>query len=151
METRARLQAILTADQKRRLSQIDRQHRPPSALFWEDVGQDLGLTAAQHDQLRGILREYEQTVARLASTVERGQGPSPEIAPGKWGEPQTWEWHVIAAESTPRLVQAEEEAYTKAVAVLTDAQRARWKELFGARFFIREEPFTRTRKLPGPS
>lgn len=150
-KTRARVQAILTADQERRLSQIDRQHRPPSALFWEDVGQDLDETPAQHEQLRAILREYEQTVARLATEVKHLQGQSPEIAPGKWGQPQTWEWYEIPAASTPQLVQAGEEAYAKAATVLTDAQRARWRELFGTRFFVRELPFTRTMKLPGPS
>jgi predicted transcriptional regulator len=150
-ETRRRLQTFLTADQQRRLIQIDRQHRPPSALFWEDVGRDLGLTAAQRDQLRGILREYEQTVAKLASAVERGVEQSPEIAPGKWGQPKTWEFYIIPAEATPKMLQAGQDAYAKAIAVLTDAQRARWKELFGARFHIRELPFIRTMQLPGPS
>jgi len=83
--------------------------------------------------------------------VEHLEAQSPEIAPGKWGQPQTWESYTLPAKAIPEMLQAGEEAYARAVTVLTDAQRARWKEVFGARFFIRELPFTRTMKLPGPS
>jgi hypothetical protein len=116
--------AILTPGQLQRLRQIALQLRGPAALHEPEVAAALRLTAEQRVRIGAV--EAEMFFGR----PERGRG-GPGPPPG--GPPRRMSQQVLKA------------ALEKALAVLTEEQAKRWKEMTG-------EPFEGdiAAPLPGP-
>lgn len=122
----AALGAILTAAQTARLRQIQVQCRGVSALLEPDIAGQLRLSAADRERIREV--EFELARAgRERGRSRRGGAPPPDR-------------DRTSADTTA------EAAMERAVALLSDAQRARWNEIAGPPFTGR---LTRPPFLPG--
>ena len=112
-ETEKALDKILTADQRTRLRQIERQQsRGPILLFVRNTewAKELEITDAQRKQYDAAVEAHGEAVAKALVSDE----PFAKVR---------------------TAVEDANEAHTKAVdAILTDAQRAKQKELLGAAF-----------------
>ncbi|HEV3445526.1 MAG TPA: hypothetical protein VG099_12840 [Gemmataceae bacterium] len=98
---------ILSADQVKRLNQIELQVSGPRAFSQEKVQKDLKLTDDQKDKIKTIADDLNQEVQGL-----RGGG----------GDFQ---------ENQKKMAAMRKEAMEKITAVLTDDQKKSWKELTG--------------------
>jgi hypothetical protein len=119
-------------EQARRLKQIVLQQRGPHALGDANVADALRLTAAQREQIRAIQEEARR--ALWASTPHGGPRP-PEDR---------------------RRADLPREVHAKLLDVLTEKQKARWKEMTGEPFKGEawprfEGPFGPGRDFPRPS
>ena len=128
---------LLTPQQQGRLKQIALQLKPGLSAFHDpDVAEDLKLTAAQKDSLRAV--EADSFFPRLDPWRGPGKGPEPGFhlwslvtdrlfagrrGPGKGPEPGF---------RSPR---------EKFLALLTEEQKQRWKELTGEPFQESPHPF----------
>ncbi|MCS6775993.1 MAG: Spy/CpxP family protein refolding chaperone [Chloroherpetonaceae bacterium] len=135
----ARMEAVLTPAQQKRLAELDLQWRGPLALGDEKVASKVGLTPDQQRQIANILNEFrtgQMEVMRNAMgdfrPGGRGQGE-----PG--GPPQFNPEEMRARfEATQREVQRIRKASEdKVVALLTAQQRQTWKTLQGKAFTFR--------------
>jgi type 1 glutamine amidotransferase len=110
-ETEQSLEAILTAEQGKRLKQILYQQQGPAAFADAALAQALGLSEEQQRQIRQINEETSRTSRALSPP-----GASPD------------------ADARARMEEVRKAGATKVLAVLTDVQRAAWKELQGEPF-----------------
>jgi type 1 glutamine amidotransferase len=119
-EVEKALAAILSAEQARRLNQIVNQQQGARALGEPDVAQALGLSDAQQKQIRQAAEETTREVGALARP-----GAPPDQA------------------TRARIKEIRKAGSEKALAVLTAAQKAAWKDLQG-------EPFRGPLAFGGP-
>jgi Spy/CpxP family protein refolding chaperone len=102
--------AILDADQMKRYHQLVLQQQGGAALATTPVADKLNLTADQRDKIQGFLRDQQEQL--------RGA-----FQPG--GDPQAMQ---------AKLAAVRKDTNDKIAGVLTDAQKAQWKEMLGAPF-----------------
>ena len=106
-QTEAIVSQVLRPEQSARLKQIALQVEGPRTFACPKIAKDLGITEEQQQRMKAIHAEARKEIARLF-----GEGqPRPEA--------------VKAAKELRQRVQEQ------IVNVLTDAQKARWKELTG--------------------
>jgi len=106
---------ILSADQVKRLNQIELQNSGPRAFTQEKVQKDLKLTDDQKDKIKTIADDLNQEMQGL-----RGGG----------GDFQ---------ENMKKMASMRKEAMEKITAVLTDDQKKTWKELTGEPYEVKFE------------
>lgn len=106
---------ILKPEQMTRLRQIARQQGGPGAYLKPENVKDLSITDEQKTKLKEINTELQKDLAEL-----RGGGMG---------------GFRISPETREKMTALTKEATEKAVALLTDAQKSKWKELTG-------EPYT---------
>src|SRR5262249_32901392 len=111
-ETMKAIAEGLEPQQLKRLKQIQRQMDGAITLSSAEVAKDLKLTDDQKDKIRGVIREYDQEVTRLAF----GGGFDQE-----------------------RLKKLTKDALAAFVEVLTNDQRKAWKELIGEPFELKAD------------
>jgi hypothetical protein len=127
-ESRERaIAGFLTGTQLARLKQVAIQDRGLFAFKEPEIVQSLELTVEQ----RRAIREIERETFGPPPGPRRGPGRGPGAGPGdpRWRPP-----HLRRQESVPRVL-----------ALLTDDQVLRWRELTGEPFTNFEEP-----PFPGP-
>ncbi len=107
----------LTAEQKGRLKQIERQFAGVRAFGNEEMVADLKLEDAQKTKIKGIVEEYGKDVKELGG----GFGP---FSKGGFDKEK-------AAEAQKKREKLEKGAMADIDEVLTDAQRKTWKDLTG--------------------
>jgi hypothetical protein len=109
-ESKKGVEAILTAEQARRLTQIERQVAGISAFLDETNAKELGLTDAQ----RGTVKEAHLKRLRDGADARRG---------------------AILGIGDPKVLRQLDEAAAATVnAALTDEQKKKWEELLGEPF-----------------
>lgn len=113
--------AILTADQARRLEQIQRQQNVLQALTADHVRSELKLSDDQVGKIKEV-RDDHQKAAR-AAMGDVGRGASQDDR----------------RKAFEKVNADRKEAAAKAMAVLTDGQKATWKELTGEPFEVKWE------------
>lgn len=109
------VEKILKAEQMSRLKQIARQQGGPGAYLKPENAKDLELKDDQKTKLKEISADWQKDITELFSGGGGGFRLSPEVR--------------------EKMTALTKEATEKAVAVLTDAQKTKWKELTG-------EPYT---------
>jgi hypothetical protein len=112
------VEKILKPEQMSRLKQISRQQGGPAAYLKPDNVKDLELKDEQKTKIKEISAELDKDRAELFSSGGGGMGG-----------------FRLSPETREKLNALTKEASEKATAVLTDAQKSKWKELIG-------EPFT---------
>jgi Spy/CpxP family protein refolding chaperone len=135
---RAKIAKVLTPEQMQRLNEINLQAAGTSALGFEEVAGAIGLTADQRKQLRelGEASRRQLTELYMANDSERKVGQNQEERKRKQQE--------ITAERT-----------SKALAVLTDAQKEKFAALQGKPFDLstiqpRQRKFTNRGRIEAP-
>jgi Spy/CpxP family protein refolding chaperone len=110
------LQDILDTGQLKRMRQLELQHEGPAALLGRpEIAQALAITDDQRKQLIAIVQEMQRT---LQSMMREIQTPSDRENVRR------------------RATKVYEEQEQKVEAILTAAQRPRWKELYGQPFDV---------------
>ncbi len=116
-ENRRQISKILSPKQMERLAEINIQMAGPLALNFEDVAKQIGLTAEQKEQLKNIGDEVRRKSADLTPT-NNGR--------------------LLTGEKRKELQQKFKEVSTerkeKALALLTDDQKTKFKQLQGDKF-----------------
>ncbi|HKA05634.1 MAG TPA: hypothetical protein VKD71_00160 [Gemmataceae bacterium] len=113
------LEKILKPEQMARLKQIARQQGGPAAYLRAENMKDLSITDEQKTKLRAISTELDKDRQELFRGAGMG-GFSPELR--------------------EKMESLTKEATEKAVAVLTDEQKAKWKALIGEPYAVRFGP-----------
>jgi hypothetical protein len=106
----ASLKEILTADQLKRLRQLQLQHDGPGALGRPEVRQELNITDGQLRQFMGVIAEMQKQIEPLMKEAQSG------------GNPQ---------EIRPKVIKIRKEHEAKLEALLSAAQRKQWKDMLG--------------------
>jgi Spy/CpxP family protein refolding chaperone len=122
-ETQKKLEAILNADQVKRLNGIFLQTGGPAAFLDEGIAKELKITAEQKTKIEALLKTQQEEMAKLMPA--RGQNPG-DTKPD------------VAAIRTKRQ-ELQKETETKVQDVLTADQKTKVKELKGAEFKL-EQP-----------
>ncbi len=112
IEDRKELMKGLSADQTKRLDQIDRQRMALGAFTNEKVVVELNLSDDQKDKIKTINEEMRKDMREL-------------FQPGAGGGGQ---------DAFRKMAALNEEAMDKAVELLTANQRKQWKEMIGEKF-----------------
>jgi Spy/CpxP family protein refolding chaperone len=123
-EVRKMVDDVLTADQKKRLKQIERQVAGVRAFTDEEVAAELNLSDSQKSKVKGIVDDYSKDVRELGGF---GGGF------GKGGFDKE-----KAAEAQKKREKLSKSAIADIEDVLNDEQRKKWKEMTG-------EPFDRSK------
>jgi Spy/CpxP family protein refolding chaperone len=111
--------AVLDDKQKMRFQQIETQAAGLAAFQKEDVVKALNLTDDQKEKIKVIAEDVTKDVTDLFKEFSKEN----------------------RQENQKKIVQLRKEGMEKAVAVLNDAQKAKWKELTGDPFEVRLEGF----------
>lgn len=111
------LDGVLKDDQMKRLKQISWQQRGAEAFNDPEVQKALKLTSEQKDKLKTI----REDAMKEGGEIFRNAGDDREGVRGK-------------------LETLHKDTTEKAMAVLTEDQKARWKELVGEPFEVKMEP-----------
>jgi Spy/CpxP family protein refolding chaperone len=123
-DTRKAVEGVLTADQTKRLTQINYQFLGVNAFANEDVQKELKLTDGQKEKVKGIADEYAKDNRELMQGGFRfrpGQAPSDEDRK--------------KMEETRKKGEAlRKDALEKIQEVLTDDQKTAWKGMVGEKF-----------------
>jgi hypothetical protein len=109
-EAKKMIEELLTADQAKRLKQLSLQQMGGMALNQPEVAKELNLTDEQQQKLKSIGDEV-----RKHMTAAREAG----------GDPQ---------EGFKKMAELRKAAGEQAMKLLTDDQKAKWKELTGEPF-----------------
>jgi hypothetical protein len=132
---------ILTPAQRKRFREIDLQARGHTAFAAPEVVRALDITAEQKEQLEGIAARVEGDAAQ-AVPKQFPAPPAAQIAPAPFPGAATAIAGFNPGDYEKAVRGARAEALKRALAVLTDEQRAGWKKLTGA-------PFAHPLPLPG--
>ena len=121
---------LLKPAQKLRLREISLQTQGPQAYSEADVVKELGLTADQQFQAGAIQEEIRgQIMALMPAPGQPKAGQPPALPkPGQPGQPPNFE---AMQKKTAELNKAADEKFQK---LLTDEQKAKWKDLLGKPF-----------------
>lgn len=118
------VEKILKPEQMARLKQISRQQGGPAAYLKPDNVKDLDLKDEQKTKIKEISTELDKDRAELFSGGGMGG-------------------FRLSPETREKLNTLTKEATEKATAVLTDAQKSKWKELTGEPFAVQLGGFGR--------
>ncbi len=116
---------ILSEAQFHRFEQLVLQFEGPRSVMRPEIGEVLGLTDQQHEQLREIMGEFRPE-GRRGGPGEGGQGRGQQ-GRGEQGQPPT----------PPNMEEMEarrKEMEAKILSVLTADQKAKWQSMLGAPF-----------------
>lgn len=117
---RNQIVTILSPQQLQRLDEINIQVVEAAALSYDDVAEKLALTADQRDQLKTLGDETRQRLAELNAPITSGQ----QLNEQQRQSHKTMQVQIIADRNI------------KALAILTDDQRAEFTKLRGEKFDI---------------
>jgi hypothetical protein len=106
------LNETMNEDQRNRLRQLELQQEGPFALHHGEVGirKDLKITAEQRKEFMTVIQEMQMKITPLLKDVDSG------------GDPQ---------EIWPKLMKIRKEHEGRIEALLSDAQKKRWREMLG--------------------
>jgi hypothetical protein len=107
------LKKTLKAKQLERLGQIELQHQGPFALARPDVARELKLTDEQRKRFEKVIRAMEKQILPLIKKAQSG------------GRPE---------EIYPKIMMIRKDHETKIEAILSRAQKRKWKEMLGKPF-----------------
>ncbi|MBX9584938.1 MAG: hypothetical protein K2X87_31930 [Gemmataceae bacterium] len=121
-EVKAELTKVLTADQQVRLKQVGRQVAGVRAFADDEVAAALKLTDEQKGKIKGIGDDLQKDMREMFGGGGKGGG-------GKGGfDPERM------AENQKKMEKLNKAALGEVQDVLTDDQKAKWKELVGDPF-----------------
>lgn len=137
-----KLAEILTADQAKRLKQIEWQQLGPAALLQPEVAEAVGLSGEQKEQLATISREAQEKRMQLFQGARGGeQGDRRQ---------QGQDMRQRFEEMREKGEQITQEFNQKSMAVLQPEQKGKLKELMGAPFELdRSQMFGGPGRGPG--
>jgi Spy/CpxP family protein refolding chaperone len=119
-ETNKELASILSAEQNKRLKQIELQQAGSRGLLQDDVEKALKLTDEQKDKIKTINEDAQKEMRSLGEAARSGGGGG-------------------FAEFGKKMAALRKESLDKAMAVLTAEQVTTYKELTGAPFEVKFE------------
>ena len=111
------LKETLTAEQLKRLGQIERQQEGAFALGQDELVKELKITDKQRQQLVAITQELQKKVQHLFEEAQSG------------GKPE---------EIQPKVFKIRDEYAKKLEAVLTDEQKKKWTDMLGKPFDLED-------------
>lgn len=112
-EEMKRINTVLNADQQKRFRQIALQQEGPMAVLHADVATEIGLTEDQKKKFMTLQTEMSQ---KQRAIFEEAQGDREAMM--------------------SKMQALRKETNDKAVALLTDDQKTKWKEITGAPFTL---------------
>jgi len=135
------LMVVLTDSQKQRLRQLRLQWRGPLVIAEPDVAGALQLSSEVRGQITQIVSEYRRIKGEiLQSLAQTEETLSPD------GRRRSVAMKLDTAElerpfspARRRLLKAKKEAEERILALLTDEEKGRWRELCGAPFSFRAD------------
>jgi hypothetical protein len=101
--------AVLNADQQKRLRQLQLQQEGPIAAARPDVATELKITDEQKTKIQGLMQSMQE---QLRQIFQGGAG----------------------ADARAKVQQLRKETGEKVAALLTDEQKGKWKTMLGAEF-----------------
>jgi hypothetical protein len=107
------LKRALTAEQLKRLGQLELQQQGPHALGRPDIVKELKVTPEQLNQFMDVFQEMYKKIEPLMHQAQSGGNP---------------------AEIRLKALKIRDDHQGKMEAILTDAQKAQWKEMLGEPF-----------------
>lgn len=125
-EVKAVVEATLTADQKKRLKQIERQTLGVRAFTNDEVVADLKLTDDQKSKVKGIVEEYGKDVRELGGFGGGGGGKG-GFKKGDFDKEKL-------AENQKKREKLAKATMADIEDVLTADQKKQWQEMVGAPF-----------------
>ncbi len=141
-EARKSVEEILTADQAKRLKQIEWQQLGPAALLQPEVAEAVGLSGEQKEQLATVAREAGEKRMQLFQGARGGeQGDRRQ---------QGQDMRQRFEEMREKGEQITQEFNKKSMAVLESEQKGKLKELMGTPFELdRSQMFGGPGRGPG--
>ncbi len=128
MDASRRIIGLLTASQKNRLLELALQETGPFAMRNAEVAKRIGLTNEQRTKLNTIAAKTIATMDELHAKL----GAQLEAAPqGKSGDKKR---EAIMKSFEPKIKQAETQAESQVLALLTPTQKQAWKKALGVPF-----------------
>jgi Spy/CpxP family protein refolding chaperone len=119
------MEEILTPAQMKRLKEISLQHAGVQGLKTPEIEDKLQLTEDQKEQIQKIM---QGAIAELRDLFEHTEG--------------------AYEESQKKSVDVRNRCYAKAMTVLTDTQKQKWKELQGAPFEVKAKATAQINPFP---
>ena len=104
------LKEILTADQLKRLHQLQLQHEGPGALGRPEIRKDLKITQEQLMQFVGVIKDMQKKIEPLIKEAQTGGNPE---------------------EIRPKVIKIRKDHEAKIETLMTEAQREQWKAMRG--------------------
>jgi hypothetical protein len=104
------LHETLTSDQLRRFQQLKLQYDVPSIMLQPELGKALGITDAQKSQFMGQIQEMQKAVMPLMAKAKSGGN---------------------AKEILQQVTRLRLDCQARIEALLSEPQRAQWKEMTG--------------------
>jgi hypothetical protein len=125
-ETKKVVETTLTADQTKRLRQIEVQQSGPRAFATEETVKGLNLTDAQKTKIKGIADEFQKDSGEARREMFQSGGDQEKIA-----------------EVQRKIDKLQKAAMTDIEGVLTDEQKKTWKTIVGEPFDLSKlrQPF----------
>jgi Spy/CpxP family protein refolding chaperone len=109
------LKEILTPQQLKRFQQLELQYDTPAVMLRPEIGDELKITDEQRKQFMGLVQMMQKEMEPLIKGSRSG------------GNPQ---------EILPKVIKMRQDCQGKIEALLSDAQKKRWKEMTGKPFVI---------------
>lgn len=119
---------LLTADQVKRVRQIDRQNQGMRAFTNAEVAETLKLTEEQKAKIKGISDEFNKDSQAIRQEMGIGGGFGKDKQGGGKFDPTKF------AEANKKIDKLQASAMEKITDTLTADQKAQWKEMVGAPF-----------------
>lgn len=117
-DSRKAIEEVLTADQKKRIKEIQLQVDGIRAFDEEEVAAQLNLNESQKSKIKGISDDYTKDIGELFGRGKGGGGFDKEKA----------------SENAKKREKLSKAAMADIEDVLTDEQRSKWKTMVGAPF-----------------
>lgn len=128
-ESRKSIEAILTAEQKKRVGEIQLQADGIRAFSQDEVAAQLNLNDSQKGKIKGISEDYAKDSQELFGFGGGKGGGKGGFGKGGFDKEK-------AAENVKKREKLTKAAMADIEDVLTDAQRSKWKEMVGAPFDV---------------
>jgi Spy/CpxP family protein refolding chaperone len=119
----AKVADTLSADQKKRFKQIRVQVGGLAAFSDAEIAKDLNLTDKQKEEIKGIEEDSRRDVGEIFKDAQ--------------GDPERMR------EAQQKIQKVRADATAKALKALNEDQQAKYKEMTGAKFDFRPDPFGR--------
>lgn len=135
-QTSSRLVGTLTVPQKKRLRQMALQANGPFAIRNISVAQDLALTPEQRQKVEAVAQTTIKTMDALSGKQADDIVKLPQPNPQDTKAVKTYESKkiTIMKRYQPQLDQIEKKGKNGVLALLTPAQKTKWKTLLGKPF-----------------